>query len=99
MIPTRDHLFRKEGCLTPDEAPVIPNGAHLIFDEDHMTEHCARTEPVNRKRSHQLLYQHQINRPLATSKRWQFGMVCILECLLLFVYRRTLWDLAGSVVI
>jgi len=60
-------MIKIKECLTPDQA-------HMISDEDHMIpEHCARTEPVNRKRPHQLLWQHQINKPQATSNRWQLG--------------------------
>ncbi|XP_065919968.1 uncharacterized protein [Dysidea avara] len=76
IIPNRDRLVKKEGCLTPNEAHVIFNETHMISDEDDMTEHCARTEPVNRKRPHQLLWQHQMNRPQTTSSRWQLDEPC-----------------------
>ena len=66
---TKDHV------ISGDDHVVSNDSDHVINEDQVIHEHCARTEPVrfNRKRSSQLLWQHQMVKKRSASNRWPLG--------------------------
>ena len=67
----KDHVISENHVMSHDKEDVT-----MSSEEDHVIQDCcARTEPVrlNRKRPHQLLWQHQATKKQLRSTRWPLG--------------------------